>query len=574
MQNLWYIGITFLLQLNCLSESMAVTLEVGPGKPYTTPAQAAAFAQPGDTILIFPHIYGGGNYIANLHGNTSAYIYFIGVDVNTVIFQGGGQAFHFSDVSYIHFENISITLQTANGMNIDDGGSFDTPAHHFRIKGCKFYNMGAQGNNDLLKMSGVDSFWIYNCIFLNGAGGGSGLDMVGCHHGWIFNNNFENMGSNAIQAKGGTQFIDIHTNYFKNCGQRTLNLGGSTGLQFFRPQNAPFEAADLNVFANVFIGSTAPIAYVGCVRTEVFNNTIINPGNWIIRILQETVDPDRFLPCGDNSFKNNIIWYGNISTHVNIGPNTAPNTFVFSHNLWFRHTNPSNSVPNLPAAETSQIAGQNPLFNNISSENFRLTGLSPAINSGTSVTAHSDRDQIIRPVGNNFERGAYEYLPPAQIDYIDGNSQVCLNNPVQKYKCNGLNILSLIWTVSGGQVIQTDYPNNEITVQWSTDNSLKQITAQAANLYHPSPVSQTMDVTLIETGQIFKNNQSTDWNSRSGWTPFALPQSCHHVFIPGNPGLDPIIISEGTQVQIKSLYIGSGITLMFSANTQLIIKPE
>ncbi|HMU05070.1 MAG TPA: hypothetical protein PJ990_15660, partial [Saprospiraceae bacterium] len=161
----------------------SAVIEVGPGKTYATPQAAASVATAGDTILIFPSMYSGGNFISNLHGNENQYIYFIGVDPETVIFAGGTEGLHFSDVSYIHIEGISFTGHTGNGMNIDDGGTFDTPTHHINVVNCHFYDMGAQGNNDFLKMSGVDQFLVSGCSFKNGADGGSGIDMVGCHYG-------------------------------------------------------------------------------------------------------------------------------------------------------------------------------------------------------------------------------------------------------------------------------------------------------------------------------------------------------------------------------------------------------
>jgi hypothetical protein len=233
-------------------------------------------------------------------------------------------------------------------------------------------------------MSGVNDFLIIHCDFVNGSGGGSGIDMVGCHNGIIEQNLFENQGSNAIQAKGGTQFLTIQRNYFKNCGQRSLNLGGSTGLEFFRPIDATFEAADIQVFSNILIGSVAPVAFVGCVRVEVINNTIISPEKWVMRILQETVDPDRFEPCGNNVFINNIIYKSNaVSTDCNIGPDTAPETFVMSNNLWYNYENAGNSTPNsLPVADDNSIIGMNPSFANVVLEAFTLLENSPAIGSG------------------------------------------------------------------------------------------------------------------------------------------------------------------------------------------------
>ena len=415
--NTWQLLCCLLLSINT-STLVGATLEVGPGRTYSTLVQAAAVAVAGDTILLYPQVYSGNQFISNLHGAPGAYIHIIGVDVEQVIFQGSSQAIHLSQVSYIQIEQISITGQTANGMNIDDGGTFDTPSHHVRIINCRFYNMAGTGNNDFLKLSGLDHFQVESCTFQSGASGGSGIDMVGCHEGTISACSFEQMGSNAIQAKGGTQFINIYRNFFKNSGQRSLNLGGSTSLEFFRPQDAPFEAADLNVYANVFIGSTAPIAYVGCVRVNVSNNTIINPGNWVIRILQETVDPARFLPCGDNQFINNIIYYGALSTHVNVGPNTDASSFTFAHNLWYRHTNPSNSAPNLPVSETNPVIGQDPLFMHFGSEDFRLSATSPAIDAGLLNSFTLDFDGQIRPQGNSMDIGAFEFPIYLSIQFL------------------------------------------------------------------------------------------------------------------------------------------------------------
>lgn len=401
--------------------SFAAILEVGPGKAYNSPAQAAPLALPGDTILIYPGVYTMSNRITGLTGRPEAFIYIIGTSAETVIFEGNSQAFHFSDIAYVQIENITIEKQSANGMNMDDGGTFDTPSHHINILKCIFRNMASQGNNDLLKLSGIDYFQIEDCLFLNGATGGSGIDMVGCHNGNIRHCTFENMGSNAIQAKGGSQYLLIEANRFKNCGQRTLNLGGSTGLEFFRPQDAPFEAADIEVFANIFIGSTAPIAFVGCTRVQVINNTIIDPVNWVIRILQETFLPARFVPCSYNSFVNNIIYHSNtLSRHVNIGPNTLPASFTFSHNLWYNYQSPENSIPDLPVNELFGIRGMNPLFELPQQENYALQENSPAIDAARDSPYTSDYFGHPVPSGNGHDIGAIEYQQTTRTTNSDG----------------------------------------------------------------------------------------------------------------------------------------------------------
>jgi hypothetical protein len=361
----------------------ATVLHVGTTQTYATLSQAAAVVTAGDTIMIHGGTYAGGTYISNLQGTAGDEITIMPSPGDTVIYNGGGTAWQLTDAAYLRIYGIIFQQQTANGFNMDDGGTYATPSHNVLFDSCTFRNINATGNNDLLKLSGLDTFEIKNCVFINGAAGGSGIDMVGCHYGVIKDCHFENMGSNAIQAKGGTQYIRMERNLFKNCGQRAVNLGGSTGLQYFRPIDATFEAADLQVYSNIFIGSVAPIAYVGSVRVDVINNTLYIPGNWVIRILQETVDTTRFEPCGNNSFRNNIIYRGNsISTDCNIGPNTDPQSFRFSNNLWYHYQNTGWAGPVLPVTDSNNIVGSNPLFANASAEDFSIDMSSPAAGNG------------------------------------------------------------------------------------------------------------------------------------------------------------------------------------------------
>jgi len=361
-------------------------LHVGPGQPYANLTQAVNVVQPGDTILMHSGTYAGGLFFNNLKGTAAQWITIKNAPGALPVINGGNNAIQLTDPAYLRLSGLIFQQQTGNGFNTDDGGTYETPAHHVVFDNCIFRDISATGNNDLLKLSGLDSFEIRNCQFINGAAGGSGVDMVGCHYGVIENNYFENLGSNSIQAKGGTAWIRIQGNFFKNGGQRTLNLGGSTGLAFFRPDTVRYEAAHLQVFSNIFVGSWAPIAYVGCVDVQVVNNTFYKPENWVIRILQETVDPDRFLECGDNSFVNNIIYLGHtLNTTTNIGPNTRPQTFLFSNNLWYNNASSNWNGPFLPTPDLNQILNQNPLLADPDTGDFSLMPGSPAIGTGLAL---------------------------------------------------------------------------------------------------------------------------------------------------------------------------------------------
>jgi hypothetical protein len=393
----------------------AATLHIGAGQPYPNLSAAANVAQPGDTLLMHAGIYPGGLSITNLKGTPNQWITIKNAPGESVILEGGSNAIQLVEPAYLHLLGLIFQHQTGNGLNTDDGGTYDTPAHHVIFEQCTFRDMSASGNNDLLKLSGLDFFEVRNCLFQNGATGGSGIDMVGCHFGKIIGNQFENMGSNAIQCKGGSENIRIAGNFFKNCGQRALNIGGSTGLQFFRPDTAHFEAARVQVFSNIIIGSQAPVAFVGAVEVDVAHNTIYRPDKWAIRILQETVDPSRFLPCGNNRFRNNIVVLSNANPVVtNIGPNTAPETFTFSNNLWFQVDNPNWNGPDIPVVEPNQIANQNPLFQDPLNEDFSIPTNSPAAGQGLPLS-DPEFDFLHQQFANPPSIGAVEANPVSAV---------------------------------------------------------------------------------------------------------------------------------------------------------------
>ncbi|MBX7156404.1 MAG: hypothetical protein K1X91_15720 [Bacteriodetes bacterium] len=426
MKNIWCL---FLLLYATVLQ--ARTLEVGSGKQYQRLQQATASAQAGDTILINSGVYSGGDFISNLNGNENAWIVIRATERGGAIFRGGSQAFQMSEASYIRIENLVFEQQTANGVNIDDGGTYETPTHHLHIENCEWRSMNATGNNDELKLSGIDDFVIRNCILRNGAKGGSLIDMVGCHRGTFINNIFENGGSNAIQAKGATSEILIQANKFVNCGDRTINIGGSTGLEFFRPLGAKYEAKAIQVYSNIFIGSVTPIAYVGAVECKVENNTIYKPTRWALRILQETT-AQGFLPCGNNTFRNNIIVIGNTGTvAINVGGNTAPETFTFEYNLWYNPDNTTWSGPNTPVTEPNRILNKNPLF--MDTVDFRIPPTSPAYKAGSPTATTPAKDYH----GTSFIQprsiGAVEFVNPTEVEEVMQQHIKLFPNPAQEY---------------------------------------------------------------------------------------------------------------------------------------------
>ena len=327
---------------------------------------ALKIAQPGTHICIAPGRYSPGVWAANLQGTVKQPLIIEGSDEkNPPLFEGGSEAWHLSDCSYLTLRNIAVRKQTSNGINIDDGGTYETPTHHITLEKLHVADIGPQGNHDAIKLSGVDDFVVRDCMVEGW--GGQAVDMVGCHRGLIDGCIFRGKSSfsqdTGPQTKGGSSEITIRRCLFDNAGTRAVNLGGSTGLRFFRPQGALYEAKDITVEGCTFIGSQAPIAYVGVDGAMVRYNTIYHPSNWVLRILQETTDKG-FAPCGNGRFEHNLVVFRRteVQVFVNIGLNTQPEIFKFADNLWFCEDRPEASKPALPGSESGGVYGADPRF--------------------------------------------------------------------------------------------------------------------------------------------------------------------------------------------------------------------
>lgn len=369
-------------------------------------AAALRAATPGTAVRVHAGTYDGGLYFDGLQGSASAPIWVGGVEGEaTPVLSGANTGLQLSRAKYVVLHDLEVTGANYNGINLDDGGDYADAAatHHVVVRDVRIHNIGGDGNQDCLKLSGLRDFHVLDSSFSRCGGdlSGSGVDMVGCHAGTVARSHFFDLSANGVQAKGGTADIRIARNIFENTGDRGINMGGSTSFEYFRPplstdsENA--EAWRLQVESNLFIGSTAAVAYVGCVECSVEHNTIVDPVRWIARILRETSSDDTytFAPPRDGVFANNIVVFDRTtmssSEDINIGGGTEPETFVFENNLWYAHNDPSTSTPSLPTTETGGVVGDDPLLQ----ADYTLDASSPAIGAGRSgtgvVAAHDGR---------------------------------------------------------------------------------------------------------------------------------------------------------------------------------------
>jgi PKD repeat protein len=380
--------------------------------PFATIRHALSQAASGSRIRVQAGTYGAIGSVADVHG-TETHPILVTTDGQVVIDAGGtGSGMQISNASFLVIEGLIFQNTGIHGLNIDDGSDYATPSHHIVFRNVSFRNIGSGGNNDCLKMSGVDDFYITGCEFQE-CDRGEAIDMVGCHNGVITGNFFHDVVQNGVQTKGGSADVLIHGNRFEDIPQRAINAGGSTGSPYFRPLNAEYEAARIQMVGNTFLrtGST-PVAFVGCDTCVFANNTIIEPLSYVARILEENTSRTA---GHDGYFINNLLVFNtadiNSWSYVNVGPNTRPDTFIFGWNLWYALDDPNFSGPvyqgGLPA-ESNAVIQQDPLLTNLAAGDYHIMQGSPAQGVGRSVPRGVVADFDYAPFNDPPSIGAYE----------------------------------------------------------------------------------------------------------------------------------------------------------------------
>ncbi len=393
-----------------------------PEAPFDSIRSAVRVAKPGTRILVQPGVYRGNTSLSGLRGEPGRPIAIVANGDVVLEAAGVSTILSGSDLRYVVIEGFTLRGAVTHAINFDDGGSYQTPAEFLVLRRLTITGSGSGGNNDCVKLSGVDRFFVLESD-ISGCNRGEIIDMVGCHEGLIAGNYLHDTVAAGVQAKGGSADILIHGNVFENIPGRAVNAGGSTGLEFFRPLDAPYEAARIRVISNVFLRngaeSGATVAYVGCDACVFAHNTIFEPRTWVARILQESTSP-RFVPSRQGLFVNNIIVLNqaDLRAFVNVGAGTAPQTFVFGSNLWYALDRPENwSGPVLSGgvpAETGSIIQRDPGFLNPSAGDYRIRRGSPAQGAGRATDVGFVPDYDGRCWGDPPSIGAFEAGVPLQ----------------------------------------------------------------------------------------------------------------------------------------------------------------
>lgn len=356
----------FLAIAGCAAFGLAAQAEerrVTSTEELTAALEAAA---EGDEIVLEPGSYDGKLYRENLKQVT---IRSADRD-NQAVINGGDYGLMLSDPNEVTLSDLIFEGQLDNGINIDDGGSYETPARDIRLIRITVRNMVNRGNHDAIKMAGVENFLIDGARIENWGDDGSAIDFVGCRNGLIQNSLLKHdrltIGGSGIRPKGGSKNITIRANRVElPAGSgRAIQAGGSTDAEFFRfaDGDSDYEAADITIEGNVVVGAGSAFSWVNIDGGMVHHNLVHMPSPWALRILNEN-EGSAIVATKNGEFADNQVAYdtgGDFNSVVNIGDNTEPATFTFTRNRWLNSADPTpdGSRPKLPAAEEDGIYGE------------------------------------------------------------------------------------------------------------------------------------------------------------------------------------------------------------------------
>jgi hypothetical protein len=338
--------------------------------------RALAAAKPGDEIVVKAGDYRGGIQVRDRPGTADRPIV-LRAEGEVWLRGGGSTAIQFSACPHWKVKGLRAEGYPGNGFNFDDAGRLDQAVKGVVIEDLVVLRTGPRGNHDGIKMSGLVDFEVKGCRIEGW--GGSAIDMVGCRDGKVTGCIIRGLDGHdsmsGIQMKGGTRGITISGTRFENAGLRAINLGGSTGKPYFRPKVTRFEASDITVAHNVFVGGQCAVAFVTADQGTVRHNLILRPEKWAFRILQEQPVPE-FGACRNGRIERNIIVLpADNRVAVNVGPNTEAGSFAFRENAWFHEG--GRHRPQLPSAEQGGVYGTDPKLDGEKVTARALAGFGP-----------------------------------------------------------------------------------------------------------------------------------------------------------------------------------------------------
>ena len=388
------------------------TLRVGPGAQYTTIADAARAAKPGDTVVIAPGSYAG--FQAPTSGTVAAPITFK-ADGGKVTLTSGGTSngrLDLSGRSNLRFVGVgvskssrfgiyatnaqNVTLQDCEVADSQDGGAVFVGGSNIRVIGCDVHGNNAKGTS--ADMEGISLENI------------DGFEIAGNH---VHDN-----GEEGIDAKYETRNGSIHGNRVEN------NRGPNIYVD---------SAHQIKVYDNISIGakesSKAGIAlavenYSKTRKTysvQIYNNVMIGNAGGGMSFWTEGSGSFTDISVVNNTFVNNK------KAGISIAAGQFAGTNILRNNLFSGNPTAVSGSASAFKADHNLFSGAGigtnlvtgvVTFVNATANDLRLAPGSAGIDAGSTDGAPTtDLTGAPRPSGKGVDLGAYELqVSPPPVD--------------------------------------------------------------------------------------------------------------------------------------------------------------
>lgn len=288
----------------------------------------------------------------------------------------------------------------------------------------KFRVVGVRGQNGMLRNDGADNVVIRSIEFdgmaeVTASGDPEdGLRWMGGNNNVIEHNyihDYQQVGgahNDGVQGPICTN-ITFRYNIFKNNGMHIFLGDYEWDSKYCNGINISY-----NVFYNdtnggsyntiVFKGTNQGDGYVNKIENNVFNLR----GQGAAFYLANSPSPGCCNGLGNSYFRNNIVYSSDAGT---------VSFYTRSNNVYYNST--------APGGESGTLTS-NPLFVDVTNNDYRLQSGSPAINAGASLGYSLDFAGTTVPQGSAPDMGAFEFVSASSSGGVSRSGPVTLKGPV------------------------------------------------------------------------------------------------------------------------------------------------
>jgi uncharacterized protein YjdB len=189
----------------------------------------------------------------------------------------------------------------------------------------------------------------------------------------------------------------VYGNYFKNAGieDSALKIGESGGQEFYCPDAKDWHAKDIKIYSNIVVGGRTPFSIGLAINSEIVNNTIVGPSNFVLRLLSDEAE----YANKNNKLINNL-FYLDKTIYFNATSGASNIDFpsiLLQNNLFYAAHKPNWTGPDpnggdydaeeLKGVQFVQNKVANPGFKDLAGGNYALSDKSPALAAGATVQA-------------------------------------------------------------------------------------------------------------------------------------------------------------------------------------------